>query len=174
MRIARVMMIVMMGCGAACASRSAAPPQSNVPQTSPPAAVAPPVQTSTNQARLTADDYRGFMKTVGATYPMMRMHLMDGNTAEAAREAQVLAMTFGSVERFWTQNNKPDAIKLAGDARMYATQTAGAATAGDAARATMAAANMQGMCKQCHGLYREMDPAHAGGFRIKPGTIAGS
>jgi hypothetical protein len=38
----------------------------------------------------------------------------------------------------------------------------------------MTAGNMQGMCKQCHGLYREMDPANAGGFRIKPGVIAGS
>jgi hypothetical protein len=160
MRIVCGIAIVTLGCCAACA-RSAAP-------------TATPTPTSTNRPQLTTDDYRGFMKIVGATYPTMRMHLMEGNTDEAAKEAQLLAVTFGDVERFWTQNNKPDAIKLAQEARNYATQTAGAATAGDAAKATMSATNMQGMCKQCHGLYREMDPANAGGFRFKPGVIAGS
>jgi cytochrome c556 len=124
--------------------------------------------------RLSADDYRGFMKTVGSTYPSMQKHLMGGMTAEAAKEAQTLATTFGNVERFWMQNNKADAVKFAQDARKYATEAAGAATAGDAAKASMAAGNMQGMCKQCHGMYREMDPANPIGFRIKPGVIAGS
>jgi hypothetical protein len=32
-------------------------------------------------------------------------------------------------------------------------------------KAIQAANNMQGACKQCHGTYREMDPA--GGFRIR-------
>lgn len=156
MRILCGMMIVTLGFGVACAGRSGTAPATAV------------------QPRLTADDYRGFMKTVGTTYPSMRMHLMGGMTAEAATEAQTLAETFGNVERFWLQNNKPDAITLAQSARMYAIQTAGAATAGDATKATMAAANMQGMCKQCHGMYREMDPANPAGFRIKPGVITGS
>ena len=130
--------------------------------------------TAQSAPRLTADDYRGFMKTVGTTYPSMRMHLMGGMTAEAAKEAQTLATTFASVERFWIQNDKADAVKFAQEARKYATEAAGAATAGDAAKASMAAGNMQGMCKQCHGMYREMDPANPKGFRIKPGVIASS
>ena len=130
--------------------------------------------TTQSASRLTVDDYRGFMKTVGATYPSMQKHLMGGMTAEAAKEAQTLATTFGNVERFWMQNNKADAVKFAQDARKYATEAAGAATAGDAAKASMAGNNMQGMCKQCHGMYREMDPANPNGFRIKSGVIAGS
>jgi hypothetical protein len=122
---------------------------------------------------LTADDYRGFMKTVGDTYPSMQKHLMAGMTAEAAKEAQTLATTFADVEKFWMENKKADAAKFAQQARIYAIQAAGAATAGDAMKASMAANNMQGMCKQCHGTYREMDPDNAGGFRIKPGVIAG-
>lgn len=122
MRILCGMIIVTLGFGVASASRAA--------------------QTST-QPRLTTDDYRRFMKTVGTAYPAMRMHLMDGMTAEAAKEAQVLAETFGSVERFWTQSIKADAMKLAQQARMYATETAGAATGGDAAKATTTATNMQ-------------------------------
>jgi hypothetical protein len=176
MRILRGIVIVLVGFNVGCANRSATQPAATAgTQTSRPAAPAPaPAPQLATRAQLTPDDYRGFMKTVGATYPMMRMHLMEGMTAEAAKEAQVLALTFGDVERFWTQNNKPEAIKLAQEARNYATQTAGSAAAGDAAKATMTATNMQGMCKQCHGLYREMDPANAGGFRIKPGVIAGS
>ena len=174
MRIFRGIVIVTLGLSVGCANRSGTQPSgASSTQTSRPAAPAP-ASPLASRAQLTPDDYRGFMKTVGSTYPMMRMHLMEGMTAEAAKEAQVLAVTFGDVERFWTQNNKPDAIKLAQEARNYATQTAGSAAAGDVAKATMTATNMQGMCKQCHGLYREMDPANAGGFRIKPGVIAGS
>jgi hypothetical protein len=174
MRIVCGIVIVMAGFSVGCANRSGTQPAgaSNT-QTSRPAAPAPASQLA-SRPQLTADDYRGFMKTVGTTYPMMRMHLMEGMTAQAAKEAQVLATTFGDVERFWVQNNKPEAIKLAQEARNYATQTAGSAAAGDAAKATMTATNMQGMCKQCHGLYRETDPANAGGFRFKPGVIAGS
>jgi hypothetical protein len=36
-------------------------------------------------------------------------------------------------------------------------------------KAAMAAANVGGTCKQCHGLYREGDAQT--GFRIKAGTI---
>ena len=166
MRILCAIMIVTLGFGVACAGKSGSAPATAAARAAQPA--------PTVQPRLTTDDYRGFMKTVGTTYPSMRMHLMGGMTAEAAKEAETLAETFGNVERFWLQNNKPDAIKLAQDARMYAIQTAGAATAGDATKATMTATNMQGMCKQCHGMYREMDPANPAGFRIKPGVIAGS
>ena len=159
MRTVYAIVIVVLGLALIASSRSAVAQTGGTAQSAP---------------RLTADDYRGFMKTVGSTYPSMQKHLMGGMTAEAAKEAQTLATTFGNVERFWMQNNKADAVKFAQDARKYATEAAGAATAGDAAKASMAAGNMQGMCKQCHGMYREMDPANPNGFRIKPGVIAGS
>jgi hypothetical protein len=175
MRILGGILILTMAFGVACANRSASSSPSAAAAAAP-APASPPAATAaaqTNvQPRLTESDYRGFMKTVGTTYPAMQMHLKGGMTAEAAKEAQTLAQTFGEVERFWTQNNKADAVKLAQQARAYATETAGAATAGDAQKAMMTATNMQGMCKQCHGLYREMDPDNPGGFRFKPGVIA--
>ena len=109
------------------------------------------------------------MKNIGTTFPANRMQLMANQLPAASKGAEELAVWFGDVERFWAQNNKPDAVKWAQDARTFATQVADAATAGDAMKATQAANNMQGACKQCHGTYREMDPA--GGFRIKAGVL---
>jgi cytochrome c556 len=120
-------------------------------------------------APLTEADYDGIMKKVGPANAAMRRKLMGGMVMDAAADAKTLAELFGDVERFWTQRKKPDATKWAAEARKYATEAAGAAVVGDGMKAQMAADQMLGDCKQCHGSYREMDPA--GGFRIKPGAL---
>lgn len=119
--------------------------------------------------QLTPQDLERRMKEIGTTFPAMRMRLMGGMTADAVKDAQQLATLFGDVERFWAQQSRADAVKWAQDARTFATEVAGAATAGDVMKATQAANNMLASCKQCHGTYREVDPA--GGFRIKAGVI---
>ena len=115
--------------------------------------------------RLTVADLDARMKEINQHNQAMRKQLMGGMTADAAKEATELVTLFGDVERFWAQRNRNDAVKWAQDARTFATEAAGAATANDAMKATQAANNMLGSCKMCHGTYREMDPA--GGFRIK-------
>jgi cytochrome c553 len=60
-------------------------------------------------------------------------------------------------------------VKLAKQARLAASETAAAATAGDATKAAMARDNMTATCKQCHGAYREGDAQT--GFRIKAGVL---
>ena len=121
------------------------------------------------QAELTAADYEQLMKKVGPTYESLQKNLK-GNAAEpAAKDAQQLGDLFGGAEKFWTQHNRADAIKLSQQARTYATEAAGAAAAGDVAKAATIASNMGGTCKQCHGLYRESDGQ--GGYRIKPGVL---
>lgn len=119
--------------------------------------------------QLTVQDYDARMKNIGRIYPAMQKHLMAKQAAEAAKQAQEIAVLFGDVERFWAQHKKPDAVKLAQQARMLATEASAAASSGDLAKATRAAGSMQGVCTQCHGVYREMDPA--GGFRIKAGSL---
>jgi cytochrome c556 len=69
------------------------------------------------------------------------------------------------VERFWTQHKKDDAMKLAATARQGASDVVAATGAGDQMKAQMAAGNLGGTCKQCHGTYREGTPQE--GFRIK-------
>src|SRR5688572_5528515 len=177
MRILCGIAIVTLGFSAACASRSdtTATTTGQVRATSGGAAAAGAVQSPANTsgaeaaARLTPQDLDARMKNIGSTYPAMRMQLMANQLGDAAKAAQQLATWFGDVERFWAQNSKPDAVKWSQDARTFATEVAGTATAGDAMKATQAAANMQGACKQCHGTYREADPA--GGFRIKAGVL---
>jgi cytochrome c556 len=92
-----------------------------------------------------------------------------GAAADAAKDAQQLAELFGNVERFWAQHKKADAVKWAQQARTYASDAAGAAATNNAEKVRTAANNMGGMCKQCHGTYRQGD-AQAG-FRIKPGVL---
>ena len=162
MRILCGIAIVTLGVSAACAGRSEAP-LATTPDTAAAASGAQEVKP------LTPQDLEARMKDVGTTFPAMRMHLMANQLADAAKEAEQLTVWFGEVERFWAQHKKMDAVKWAQDARTFATAVAGAATGGDAMKATQAANNMQGACKQCHGTYREMDPA--GGFRIKAGVL---
>ena len=121
---------------------------------------------------LTEQDYDGLMKKVGPTYQDLRKKLEGGATADAAKDAQRLAELFGSVERFWAQHKKADAVKWAQQARTYASDAAGAAANGGADKALAAANNMGGMCKQCHGTYREGDAKT--GFRIKPSALTAS
>jgi cytochrome c556 len=121
------------------------------------------------QAEMNAQDLEQLMQKIGPAYQGMRKTLQGPDTGDAAKQAQQLAELFGGVEKFWTQHNKPDAVKWAGEARTHASNAAGAAVAGDAAKAAAAAETMGGACKQCHGTYRESDGQ--GGYRIKPGAI---
>jgi hypothetical protein len=118
---------------------------------------------------MTPEQLDNAMKTVSATNTALGMKLMSGDLPGAAKDAQTLATTFADVERFWAQANKADAVKLAQQARMGASDTAAAATAGDGTKATAARSNMTATCKQCHGLYREGDAQT--GYRIKAGVI---
>jgi cytochrome c556 len=122
-----------------------------------------------SQARMTEADYDALMKKVGPTNGAMRKKIMGNMLADAAKDAQTLATLFGDVERFWTQQNKTDAMKWAAEARMFATSTAGAAAAGDQMKTQQAADSLLGDCKQCHGMYRE--GSQDAGFRIKPGVV---
>jgi cytochrome c556 len=109
------------------------------------------------------------MKSIAQANGALQKALKSNALADAGKQAQELATLFGQVERFWQQNNKPDAVKLAQTARTGATEVAGAAAAGDQMKALMAAGNIGGTCKQCHGTYREGTAQT--GFTIKAGTI---
>ena len=176
MKLVFVAAILTLTCTAACANK--AQTASTTPQTAPPpAAAGAPAQTSGGggsagqraAARLTPADLQARMQIIGPTSGSLRMKLMNNQLPDAAKDAQTLATAFADVERFWAQNNKQDAVMWAQQARMGAQNAAGAATAGDAMKATAAAGNMQAQCKQCHAVYREGDAQT--GFRIKQGVL---
>lgn len=182
MRILSGILVLALGFGVGCANRSDTPPQAGASAGGGAQAGAGGAQAGGSAqgavsggagaqaaARMPPDALDPIMKKIGPTNGAMRMKLMNKMLAEARTDAMTLAELFGEVEKFWAQNNKPDAVKWAQDARTNASTAAGAAAAGDAMKAQAAADSMLASCKQCHGTYREMDPSGMG-FRIKPGV----
>jgi hypothetical protein len=120
-------------------------------------------------ASLTAADLDDRMKKIGEAATSLRAHVMANQLSDAAKEAQNLGLWLGDVERFWAQHRKADAVTWTQAARRAATDAAGAAAGGDAAKALAATVTLQNNCSMCHAAYREGDAKS--GFRIKPGTV---
>ena len=120
-------------------------------------------------AQLTTADLQDRMRKMGIAATSVQMSLAEKNLEDAATKAQEIATLLGDVEKFWAQQNRQDAIAWAQQARQAATQTAGAAAAGDAMKTQMAAGTLLNTCQTCHDAYREADGN--GGFRLKPGAI---
>jgi membrane protease subunit (stomatin/prohibitin family) len=98
------------------------------------------------------------MKQIAQAAAAANKALTGGDAATATTNVEILATQFATIETFYTQRSKPDAVKLAQTARSGAADTLAALKAGDTMKAQMALANTQGTCKQCHGMYREQDP----------------
>jgi cytochrome c556 len=119
----------------------------------------------TAQGRVTIAQNEAAMKQVQQSMGAMGKLIKANDLAAAQKEAETLVTQFTLVERFWTQHKKDDAMKLAMTARQGATDVIAAIKAGDQMKAQMAAGNIQGTCKQCHGVYREGNAKE--GFNLK-------
>ena len=97
------------------------------------------------------------MKTIAQNVQAAGKALKGGDAAAATPAAEVLATSFARIETFYTQRNKPDAIKLAQTAKMGAQDAVVALKAGDTMKAQTSLAAAQGTCAQCHKMYREGD-----------------
>jgi cytochrome c556 len=120
-------------------------------------------------AKMSVEQHEKTMKAMAQANQGVQKGLKSNDLAAAAKGAQEMATLAGDVERFWTQHNKPDAVKVAQSLRAAVTEVAGAAAAGDQKKAMAAAQNIGANCKQCHSTYREGNPEI--GYSIKPGTI---
>jgi hypothetical protein len=109
------------------------------------------------------------MKGIAQSNAALQKNLKGNMLTAAAQDAKQLVTLFTDVERFWTQNNKADAIKLASTARTGASDVVAAATANDQMKAMTAAAGIGGTCKQCHSVYREGDAKT--GYNIKADAV---
>ena len=117
------------------------------------------------QGRVTIAQNEAAMKQITQSNGAMQKLIKANDLAAAQKEAETLVTQFTLVERFFTQHKKDDAIKLAATARQGATDVVAAIKAGDQMKAQMAAMNLGGTCKQCHGVYREGNPQE--GFKLK-------
>jgi hypothetical protein len=139
------------------APAAAAPAPATPPAAAAATAPAPGRQGGAAAARLTVADHAATMKTIAQSIQGANKALKGGDTATAATSAETLATSFATVETFYTQRMKPDAVKLAQTARSGAQDAAAALKAGDAMKAQTALATTQGTCAQCHKMYREGD-----------------
>jgi hypothetical protein len=173
MRTVIGMAILVLGLGVGCANKTptASTPAAGGTTTSAPAGsgAAPQSAGARAAAPVTAEQLQAAMKTVSASNGSLGMKLMSGDLKGAADDAQKIATAFADAERFFAQAKKQDAVMWAQQARMGASETAAAATAGDTAKAQAARSNMTAQCKQCHAVYREGDAQT--GYRIKAGVI---
>ena len=140
------------GCGSKSDTTQTTPPAQGAPAAAAPAPAAPPAP-----ARLTIAEHAATMKTIAQNVQGAGKALKGGDTATATTNVQALATAFGTVETFYTQRMKPDAVKLAQTARSGAQDALAALKAGDAMKAQMSLATTQGTCAQCHKMYREGD-----------------
>lgn len=121
---------------------------------------------------LTIEQHAATMKTIAQNMAAANKSLKGADTAAATTAIDTLATSFATVETFYTQRNKPDAVKLAQQARAGLTEAAAALKAGDAMKAQMALGNTQGTCKQCHSMYREGDATTGYKFNAASGITA--
>ena len=108
-------------------------------------------------APVTIEQHSAAMKQIQQAIGAANKALKGGDNATTTTNVEILATQFATIETFYTQRMKPDAVKLAQTARAGAADTLAALKAGDAMKAQMSLANTQGTCKQCHGMYREGD-----------------
>ena len=106
---------------------------------------------------VTVEQHAATMKMIAQNAGAFGKAAKGGDTAAATAAAEVLATSFATIETFYTQRNKPDAIKLAQTAKMGAQDAVTALKAGDMMKAQASIGGAQAMCKQCHSMYREGD-----------------
>ena len=106
-------------------------------------------------APVTVEQHSATMKQIAASNASLGKLIKSNDLMGAATEAANLSNLFATVERFYTQRNKPDAVKIAQTARTGASDVAAAAKAGDQMKAQTAAAAVAPTCKTCHSMYRE-------------------
>lgn len=164
MRILYGAVILAVGLGVGCAGRDDDPqtPTAQAPAPAPapaPAAAAAPA--AAGGARVTIAAHEAAMKTIAQANGALNAALKAGDLPGVQTQAKILATQFTLVENFWTQRNKPDAMKVAAGARQGAVTMS---TAANVAAAQAAQPAVGTACKQCHSVYREPDPA--GGQRI--------
>jgi hypothetical protein len=106
---------------------------------------------------VTVEQHAATMKMIQQNMGAANKALKGGDAAAATPAAEALVAAFTTIETFYTERKKPDAIKLAQTAKTGAQDVVAALKAGDTMKAQMSLGNTQGTCKQCHGMYREGD-----------------
>ena len=120
------------------------------------------------QVVFSVDDLDKAMKAVGRNVALANAAIVakdfEGAKVRVARAREQLSPTVS----FWTNEKKPDAVKLvrAATAKLDALDRALSANPVDASAVGVAATELDAACQACHAVYREQDPATKT-FRLK-------
>jgi hypothetical protein len=125
------------------------------------------------QAKLaTAEDYTKAMKANAQAVGAMNKAIGSGAFADARMQLTTLRATYMSLQGFWVDKKKDDAVAIVKDglSRLDVLDKMLAAPTVDQMAAQAAAKEFGGnTCGACHKLYREGDAQT--GFRFKPGIL---
>lgn len=109
-------------------------------------------------------DYEAWMKELGAGRGKMQKAIQAKQGADAAVEAEKLAVIYKNMVTFWEARKASDAVELSKKGQTALTELAAAAKAGDEAKITESMRAFGSTCMPCHSAHREGSP---GSFKIK-------
>jgi len=124
------------------------------------------------QATLSNDDHPKIMKANAQAAGAMNKAIGSGAFADARMQVATLRQNFTSLQAFWMDKKKDDAVAILKDglARLEALDKVLAAPTVDPMAAQAGAKEFGGnTCGACHKLYREGDAQS--GFRFKAGVL---
>ena len=124
------------------------------------------------QATLSNEDHPKIMKANAQAAGALNKAIGSGAYADARMQVATLRQNFTSLQAFWMDKKKDDAVAILKDgvARLEALDKVLAAPTVDQMLAQAAAKEFAGnTCGACHKLYREGDAQS--GFRFKPGVL---
>jgi mono/diheme cytochrome c family protein len=124
------------------------------------------------QATLSIEDHPKIMKANAQAAGAMNKAIGSGAYADARKEVATLRQNFTSLQAFWMDRKKDDAVAIVKDglARLDTLDKLLAAPTVDQMAAQAGAKEFAGnTCGACHKLYREGDAQT--GFRFKPGVL---
>lgn len=100
-------------------------------------------------------DYAGWMKQIAATNKQLKGNIAAKDMKAAKANAKILEDNFKEVEMFWSKRgNAADAVNLAKQANMAASNVMSAVGSGDWDKAGTEAGAIGGTCGQCHMAHR--------------------
>ena len=120
----------------------------------------------------TADDYSKVMKTTATAFQGTFKAVGSGAAADAKTQLATARQGFMTLQTFWMEKGKADAVTLVKDAltQLDAADKALSAATPDTMAAQAALKQAQQSCGGCHKLYRDGD-GKATPYSFKPGVL---
>lgn len=110
------------------------------------------------------------MKQIGPAFNELRAAMGASNAAGASASAKTLSAAFGQADGFWKARGNADAIDWNRTTRAHLTVLEKAVAAGNWDQVKTSVADVQRMCSNCHGAYRER--LEDGSYRVKSAAPA--